>query len=175
MLQLFEDIGVHCIRAHWICRFCVLSGESPSGTHPRVNGGWHRSPLPGASFTGRLRKNPACSELVLATTQRGRLSRLEHASIRTAVEKIFLPFDASICCRNVLICSRWNCRSSLDINCVSPSPPTGGSAGGAAGVLWWERPTVNTTRKATGGLPSHQTPFDPHTNRYEPGKPLRTP
>ena len=25
-------------------------------------------------------------------------------------------------------------------------------------------PTINTPRKATGGLPNHQTPFDPHIN-----------
>ena len=29
-------------------------------------------------------------------------------------------------------------------------------------------PTINTPRKATGGLPDHQTPFDPHILRYEP-------
>ena len=28
--------------------------------------------------------------------------------------------------------------------------------------------TINTSRKATGGLPNHQTPFDPHVLRYEP-------
>ena len=36
------------------------------------------------------------------------------------------------------------------------------------------RATINTTRKATGGLPSHQTPFDPQVNGYETYKPLLT-
>ena len=35
--------------------------------------------------------------------------------------------------------------------------------------------TINTSRKATGGLPYRQTPFVPHTNRYDPLKPLLTP
>ena len=33
----------------------------------------------------------------------------------------------------------------------------------------------NTSRKATRGLPNHQTSFDPHINRYEPCKPILTP
>ena len=34
---------------------------------------------------------------------------------------------------------------------------------------------INTSKQATGGLPSHQTRFDPEINRYEPYKPLQTP
>ena len=34
-------------------------------------------------------------------------------------------------------------------------------------------PTSNTRRKATGGSPELQTPFEPHILRYEPSKRLR--
>ena len=35
--------------------------------------------------------------------------------------------------------------------------------------------TINTRRKATGGLPDRQTPFDPHILSCKPSKPLRMP